>query len=662
MRACYPKIPHMIDFRVNVALRWGGLWLVALASPAFAQSDADLLAAKSAFERNDANKLAALAPKLDHHVLAPYVAYWKLKLALDDSTPEAVQAYLDRYPGTPLADRLRIEWLKSLAKRGQWARFAIDYPPPFSTEDVELACYAVQYRRQRDGDAALGAAKPLWFTGKSTPDACDPVFTALLSRGDLTTDDRLARIRLALEAGNLRTAKALATDLTGGSLVSDREFTEATREAQRTLAKGRFDWKSPSGRLLALAALERAARADAVAAHEAWVKVRGRLPEADRDYGNARLAYHAARQHLPAANDWFGEAGSAPLTDEMQEWRVRAALRAVAWRDVLAAIDAMPESQRQEATWRYWRARALAASGRKDEAAAVYASLALETSFYGILAAEAQGQRFVPLASVAKPPASDALAAFGSRAEVKRVVKLAELDMRPESLREWQYVIRGLDDDALLLAAEHARRVGLYDRAINTAERTASTQDLALRYLAPFRPAFDTAAKANDIDVALLYGIARQESRFIADIVSSAGAVGLMQLMPGTARWVAKQVGRGDYSPALIADAELNTQFGAFYFKYWFERLERMPALAAAAYNAGPGRAQAWRPQAPLEGAIWVETIPFNETRDYVKKVLANAYVYAHTFDKTPQSLTDSLGVVPPRGVPVASVAVAPPE
>jgi peptidoglycan lytic transglycosylase len=341
---------------------------------------------------------------------------------------------------------------------------------------------------------------------------------------------------------------------------------------------------------------------------------------------------------------------------------VRAALRAVAWGDVLAAIDAMPEAQRQEATWRYWRARALMAEGRKDEAGVVYAALARETSFYGILAAEAQGQRFVPVASAVKVPAADALAAFGSRPEVKRVVKLAELDMRPESLREWQYVIRGLDDEALLMAAEHARRVGLYDRAINTAERTASTHDLALRYLAPFRPAFDTAAKANDIDVALLYGIARQESRFIADIVSSAGAVGLMQLMPGTARWVAKQVGRGDYSPALIADTELNTQFGAFYFKYWFERLERMPALAAAAYNAGPGRAQAWRPQAPLEGAIWVETIPFNETRDYVKKVLANAYVYAHTFDMTPPSLTDSLGVVPPRGGPVASVAAAPPQ
>ena len=384
--------------------------------------------------------------------------------------------------------------------------------------------------------------------------------------------------------------------------------------------------------------------------------MRDSLPETARRYGNARLAYHAARQLNPAANDWFREAGPAAQNAETQAWRVRAALRAVAWDDVLVAIDAMPEAQRQEAAWRYWRGRALAENGKRDDATALYTALARETHFYGILAGEAIGQRFVLPTSAVVPPPPEALVAFGARPEVKRVAKLAELEMRPESLREWQYIVRGLDDDALLLAAEHARRVGLYDRAINTAERTASRHDYALRYLAPFRPQFETAAKAHDIDMALLYGIARQESRFIADIVSSAGAVGLMQLMPGTARWVAKQVGRNDYSPALIADTELNTNFGAFYFKYWFERLERMPALAAAAYNAGPGRAQAWRPNAPLEGAIWVETIPFNETRDYVKKVLANSLVYAHAFNAVAPPLTTSLGVVQPRGGQPASV------
>jgi soluble lytic murein transglycosylase len=222
--------------------------------------------------------------------------------------------------------------------------------------------------------------------------------------------------------------------------------------------------------------------------------------------------------------------------------------------------------------------------------------------------------------------------------------------MRTESLREWIYAVRGLPDEGLLLAADYARRQGLYDRAINTAERTSLRHDYGLRYLMPFREHFTAAARENSVDEALLLGIARQESRFIPDILSSAGAVGLMQLMPPTARWVAKQLNRADYRPSQISDVAINTQFGAFYFKYWLDRLERMPALAAAAYNAGPGRAQAWRIGAPLEGAVWVETIPFNETRDYVKKVLANAMMYTRLLNQTYVPLSARLGTVPPRG------------
>jgi soluble lytic murein transglycosylase len=178
-----------------------------------------------------------------------------------------------------------------------------------------------------------------------------------------------------------------------------------------------------------------------------------------------------------------------------------------------------------------------------------------------------------------------------------------------------------------------------------------------LRYLTPYRPQFTAAAREQGIDEEMLYGIARQESRFVADIVSSAGAVGLMQLMPATARWVAKQLARRDYSPVRIADVDVNTQFGAFYFRHWLDRLGQLPALAAAAYNAGPSRAQAWRPvAAPLEGAIWVETIPFNETRDYVKRVLANTMLYTRALDRPYVALTQRLGVVTPRGAENAEV------
>jgi len=620
----------------------------ALAAPAASQSDKDFLAARAAFERGDRGRLGALAPRLADHVLLSYVEYWQRMLQLETATEEEIGAFFVRWPKSPLADRLRVDWLKALGKRGQWSTFAAHYPPP-AGEDVELACFGVQYRRQRDGDVALGDAKPIWFTGQATPESCAPLFAALIAKGELTIEDRRTRFRLATEAGNVRVAQAIAMDLPPANRIATQEFARVDANPGPALARGEFRWQQQGGRDLALYALERAARNDAAGVRVAWEKQRGLLPEADQLYGNARIAFHAARQLHPLAAAWYREAGNVALSDVPRAWRVRAALRSGDWPDVLAAIEAMPPAEAQESAWRYWKARSLAALGRPVDAAAIYGGLAGEISFYGMLSAEAIGQRQETLSAPIEADAAT-LTTFGAGAAVRRAVKLAQLDMRPESQREWLYIVRGLPDEALLVAAEYARREGLYDRAINTAERTSTRHDFGLRYLMPFRPQFTTAAQEHAVDAALLFGIARQESRFVADIVSSAGAVGLMQLMPPTAQWVAKQLKLADFRPSQISDVAINTQFGAYYFKYWFDRLERLPALAAAAYNAGPGRAQAWRAGAPLEGAIWVETIPFNETRDYVKKVLANAMIYARALDQTFVPLTTRLGTVPPRG------------
>ena len=634
--------------RIHSGLFACALLLACVAAPAAAQSDADFLAARTAFDRGDRARLDALAPALATHVLQPYVAYWQLKLRLDSASDEEVKAVLARWGQSPLADRLRVDWLKSLGKRGQWGAFGSEYSSQ-PGEDVELACYAIQYRRQSEGDAALKAGRPLWFTDKATPESCDPLFAALIAKNVITVEDRRARFRLAVEAGNVRVAQAIATDLPLVDRITANEFAHVERNPSLALAKGDFRWKQQSGRDLALYALERAARADAAGARAAWVRQRSNLPVADRLYGNARIAYHASRQLNPLALEWFREAEGAALSDAQRAWRIRAALRSGAWADVLATIDVMPPAEAQEPAWRYWKARALTAAGRGAEATAIYEALADDLGFYGLLSSEALGKRLA-VTSAPLVPEPEALAAFGARPAVQRGVKLAQLDMRAESQREWLYVVRGLPDEGLLLAAEYARREGLYDRAINTADRTSLRHDFALRYLTPFRDQFVQAARDQGVDSAMLFGIARQESRFIPDIVSSAGAVGLMQLMPPTARWVAKQLNRADYRPAQISEIETNTQFGAFYFRYWLDRLDKVPALAAAAYNAGPARAQAWRAGSTLEGAVWVESIPFNETREYVKRVLANTMLYAHLLNQTYVPLSTRLGLVPPRG------------
>ncbi|MEO8485366.1 MAG: transglycosylase SLT domain-containing protein [Betaproteobacteria bacterium] len=630
------------------------------ASVAAQATDADVLAAKAAYERGDRSRLDALAPRAKGHVLESYVAWWQLKLGIDAAEPGAVRAFAKRYAGTPLAERATVEGLKALGRKGDWTRFA-EFHAATADDDVELACYARQAARQREGDSALVSAKALWFTGQATPDACEAVFAGLFARGILGVDDRWARYRLALESGNVRLAQQIAGDLPSADRIDARDFARVDAKPAAELAMGAFRWKSRDGRELALYALERASRSDPDAARAGWLKWRDRFTAPERAWGNARLAYHAARQLMPWANDAWRDPIPDTIPADARAWRVRAALRAQSWRDVLAAIDALPRASAADAVWRYWRARALAATARTGEARAIYETLAVEHDYHGLLAAEALGTCVDPQsAPVAADPAWQA--SFGAREDVQRAVKLAQLDLRADSQREWLAIVRAFEDDALNQAAIYAAARGMHDRAINTANRTREHHDYALRYPMPWRKQFEAAARDNAVDEALLRGIARQESRFVPEIVSSAGAIGLMQLMPATARWVAKQSGRTDYTAARINDLDVNTQFGAFYFKYWLDRLDGSVALAAAAYNAGPGRAQAWRPSAAaLDGAIWVETIPFNETRDYVKKVLANSVYYARAFGDASVEVRQRLGTIAPRPAgPLASAAPIP--
>ncbi|MBK9677051.1 MAG: hypothetical protein IPO82_18085 [Betaproteobacteria bacterium] len=221
--------------------------MASASAPAQVQpSDADFLAARTAFERGQRDRLEALAPQLQGHLLQPYVDYWRLRLGLDTATDDEVRAFLDANVVPPLTQQLRVDWLKSLARRGQWSRFAVDYPPP-AGEDSELACYGIQYRRQRDGDAALAAAKPLWFNGQALPEACDPLFDALIARGSLTVADRRERFRLATQAGNVRLARLIAGDLPAGERISAAEFAPVDKDPARSLASGNFRWRQPGG-------------------------------------------------------------------------------------------------------------------------------------------------------------------------------------------------------------------------------------------------------------------------------------------------------------------------------------------------------------------------------------------------------------------------------
>jgi len=606
--------------------------------------DDAFLAARDAARTGDSKRLDQIAPRFQGHVLEPYVNYWRLRIRFEARDADEIRRYINTNRDTPLSDNVRRDWLKVLGKNAQWETFNAELPA-LAGEDMEVTCYALQARLRVD-NLALREARPLWFVARDLPDSCNTLFDALLEAQQLSEEDVWTRVRLALEAGQVGLANRVAGWLPKGQAPDARTLTAISGNPAAYLNDLRSDLKTRASRETAIFAVHRLARTSPTQAVAQWTKLSSRFTEEERGYVWGMLGYFGAMRHDPSALDWYARASG--MSDLQLGWKVRAALRAKRWSEVQAAIDAMTPKEAEDPAWRYWKARALKASGRETEAVALLKPLSAEFNFYGQLALEDLG------GSVQSPPqayklAEQDIAAVASRPGIQRALALFRLDVRLEAVREWLWAIRGMTDRQLLAAAEVARRNAVYDRAINTADRTVFEHDFALRYLAPYRDQLKAAARQVDLDEAWVNGLIRQESRFIAQAKSRVGAGGLMQLMPATAKWVAGKIGLKDWHWSQVNDVETNLSLGTYYLKHVLDTLDGSPVLASAAYNAGPGRARAWRADQTMEAAVYAESIPFNETRDYVKKVMANSSYYANNFSQQMQSLKARIGVIEPR-------------
>jgi soluble lytic murein transglycosylase-like protein len=407
---------------------------------------------------------------------------------------------------------------------------------------------------------------------------------------------------------------------------------------------------SKGQRMVALFALERLAKQSTDLAAARWAKLAGYFPVNEQHYFYGRLGYQAARNLDTRALQWYKAAADTPLDERQSEWRVRAALRAQDWPEVLASVNAMSEQQQHEDAWQYWKARALQALGKNVEAREMFARLSGNINFYGQMASsELADSPVLSETMQAYKPDQRAIAEMSAVPGVQRTLALYRMGMRSEALEEWRWVLRNFNDRELLTAAEIARRNEMYDRAIGAADLTVNLHDFSLRYLAPYRSELQEHIREHGLDEAWVYGLMRQESRFATGAKSETGASGLMQIMPSTARWVANKLGLKSYRKALIHQLDTNLRIGTYYMKSVLSRSENNPVLASAAYNAGPNRALQWRGDKPLEGAIYAETIPYEETRDYVEKVMSNTVYYADQFGDPHRSLKQRLGFVPAK-------------
>jgi soluble lytic murein transglycosylase len=607
-------------------------------------------AARDAFRAGERIRLAKLGESLRGSEFAGWVEHWQLRLRLEENTDEGVADFLERENGSFLAEKMRGEWLRWLGKRGDWPPFQQEYPR-LVQPDQELACHALRGRLERQEDAsALDEARPLWFTVIDLPESCQPLMQRLIADGRLDRDDIWARMRRLMEMKKPGAAQLVARHLPAREAPDARKLEAVVDNPARYLARlpGNFATSRP-GRELALFAIARVARGDPAVAVSQWRAIEHRFDKAERAYVWGQIAWQAALNHLPEALEWYALAGGATLSEEQLAWQARAALRAQDWPRLAQAVADMPPRLAGQPEWVYWAGRALAAQGSPEEATRLFERISGQPNFYGNLADEELGRAIV-VPPRASSPSAEELAAVRANPGLRRALAVLRTDLRIEGVREWVWNLRGMSDRQLLAAAELARGEGVWDRAINTADRTLVEHDYGLRYLAPFRDRVAAKAREVALDDGWVYGLMRQESRFVMDARSSVGAKGLMQLMPATARWVAQKIGLSNYHPSRVAEMDTNVTLGTHYLKMVLESLDNQPVLASAAYNAGPGRARKWRADRPLEGAIYAETIPFNETRDYVKKVMSNAVYYAMLFEDRPQSLKARLGIVRARG------------
>jgi soluble lytic murein transglycosylase len=646
----------LTSIALTVCLSWAAL-SPAQAKPARAaklSADELLVEMSQAFKKGDGKRLSSLLPQARGHLMEPWAAYWELRNRLDTAAPAEVQQFFVRYPGTYQEDRLRNDWLLLLGRRRYWSDFAAEAALYRMQDDREVRCYSLALEPQRSSPGVAAEFKRQWYAQKEADDACAYAAVQLFETRHLSDADIWHKVRLAIEASRPKLARLTAAIV---SPASAPLIDEISKQPSRFLARQTAE-NHETRREERLLALIRLAGIDADQAASWLEKHAGaQLNPEQRSWAWGVVGKQAAQQRLEASSDYFANANNSELDDNHLGWKVRAALRQGHWKTALESIQAMSAPTRQEASWVYWQARAQLQLGKsqadRDAANKLFESIAGVRGFYEQLALEELGQRI----SVPPPPApltAQEKDAAQQNAGLRRALYAIGLGLRSEGVREWNYHTNmhqrgGMGERELLAAADLACQREVWDRCINTSERTRASIDFEQRFPLPHREAVLQRAAQSGLDPAFVYGLIRQESRFIMDAHSSVGAAGLMQLMPATARWTAKKIGLTGFKPQQINQRDTNLTIGAAYLKLVLDSFDGSMPLATAAYNAGPGRSRNWRGQAgapALEAAIWAENIPLSETRDYVKRVLANTTSYAALISGQPQSLKSRLGWV----------------
>ena len=628
------------------------LLVIVLASSAavasLAQQRSDFVAAENALDRGAMGEFRRLEKRLRDYPLHPYLVYDALRKRLDKAAPSEIEDFLQTYHDTPLAWRLRRDWLDHLAGKRRWKEYIIYYEPSNSVarQCQYLNALIATGRKQQ----AIAQVEAIWLHGKSQPRACDPVFKVWTQAGHRTNELIWQRIAKAMEAGQWRLAKYLGRSLSNHDRVWVNRWIRLYKSPDAAGEEKRYDKAHPYREAMLSQAVRRLARWDGMRALRLWQKIK---PRYQFDAGQVRRTEHYIVRNLvrvpdPAAYDFVKGVPVGADDELIHAARIRTALLREDWPQVIEWIEALPEQQRKDERWRYWLARALQGNGATARADALYACVARERSYYGFMAADRIAAEY-HLEHTEIPVAQGLVDEIAGLDAVKRARELFALERWTDARREWRVATQGLDADRLKAAAKLAKHDGWHDRAIFTLAKTGYWDDLELRFPLQHADLVEQNAKRHGIDIAWVFAVMRQESAFMSNVRSHAGAMGLMQLMPKTARNVARDVlKRKPPRRHELFEPDINIALGSAYLKQMKGELGDSSVLATAAYNAGPHRVTRWLPKRTLPADIWIELVPFKETRGYLRRVLAHTVIYEKRMGRNPTRLNERLHPVPP--------------
>ena len=593
-------------------------------------------------------QVAADSEALRAYPLYPYLQAARLIRRLEDpAATDAIEAFLAQHGSAPVARSLRRSWLMSLAQRRDWTRYLTAY-----REDVDdsaaARCNMLAARVALGRNEGLAEAiADTYLSPRSLPAACDPAFDWLKAQGRLAPELIERRARLALGAGEAGLARHLARALPANRAAPLEQWIGLIEKPRAGIEALIADPARPVEAAALLDGWTRLARADserAAALYPALVQARGLDTRAASPYALA-VALPLSWSRLPRALEFFALGHPGDFDERAHEWHARAALWAGDWARAALAIEAMPDTLRNQNRWRYWAARSAEQRGDRDAARAGYAAVVPTDNWYAALAAARTGQRFAP--TLEPLPRDEAiLAQVAADPALVRTRELILCDMKGEANQEWRAALDALTPTQQVQAVRLASGWGWHLQAIAAAARLGLFNDYELLYPRPYDAEVKRAAGMTGLPQALIYAIIRQESLYQPDAASSADALGLMQLLPATARTTARRAGLPQPTRSSLLQPAVNVPLGSSFLQHLLERADGQWPLAIAGYNAGPAAARRWLASSPVETDVWVENIPFNETRAYVQRVHWHSLVFEWLGDRKPRDTSGWLGAV----------------